>query len=149
MTKLLSELDPLTRERMATYAAWRCTPQNEREPRTMPELAAQLGVTSRTLRLWRYRPAFQELIAPLVEDGIRADLPEIGLALRRRAKEGSEPHIRLSLELLQAYGHKPRGSEPERAPIQIQVWAPSQPALPSEAAEVTELPPAHTVEETE
>ena len=149
MAKFLSELDSLTVHRMTQYAAWLCIPVPEREPRTLEEVATQIGVTSRTLRLWRYRPSFQELIAPLVEDGIRADLPEIGLALRRRAKAGSEPHIRLSLELLQAYGHKPRGSEPERPPIQIQVWAPSQPALPSEAAEVTELPPAHTVEETE
>ena len=86
MAKFLSELDSLTVHRMTQYAAWLCIPVPEREPRTLEEVATQIGVTSRTLRLWRYRPAFQELIAPLVEDGIRADLPEIGLALRKRAK---------------------------------------------------------------
>ena len=149
MPKYLSDLDSITIHRMTQYATWLCIPVPDRIPPTLEEVAAQIGVTSRTLRLWKYRPAFQELIAPLIEGGIRADLDEIGLALRRRAKEGSEPHIRLSLELLNAYGHKPRGSEPEQKPVVIQVWAPSQPKLPSEEAEVTDITPARTVEGTE
>lgn len=50
--------------RKALYIAWSCVPKDQRQPRTMTELASRLGVRTSTIRMWRKQdPAITERIA--------------------------------------------------------------------------------------
>lgn len=44
---------PISDFRKQAFLAWLCTPVKERDPRTMEDLAEQLGVTRRTLTNWK------------------------------------------------------------------------------------------------
>lgn len=51
---------PVTDFRKQAYLKWLCTPLKEREPRTLNDFAAELGVTTRTLQLWKDDKEFLE-----------------------------------------------------------------------------------------
>jgi hypothetical protein len=42
------------------YLEWLCTAPSEREPSTKTKLAAQFGITSKTLTRWEKKPYFRE-----------------------------------------------------------------------------------------
>ncbi len=47
------EIIPITDFRKQRFLDWLCTPQAEREPSTMEELAGELSITRRTLTNWK------------------------------------------------------------------------------------------------
>jgi len=81
---------------------WLATPQNEREPKTLDALAAEIGVRPATIQRWRTQKleplAAEEARLRLVEH-----LPEIYEALAKKAADGSAEHMELFLKL--ACGH--------------------------------------------
>ena len=139
MSSLAAVHDPLRTERMTRWATWLCTVPSDRDPPTVVQLCRELGVSERTLFNWRYEPEFHSLIEPLILRTAKRDLPEVVAMLGERAKSGSIEHIRLFLELIKAYGFQPRGSEPERAPIQIQILG--TPVLAAAETRVLEVAP--------
>lgn len=81
------------------YIDWLAQSKLERKPITEQFLAAELGVTDRTLRRWKLLPGFKEAITQRAREFLGGDLPEIYGALRREAIKGSFAHIKLALEI--------------------------------------------------
>lgn len=62
------------------------------------QVASQVGVTQKTLRLWRKEPEFGALVLEKSRDLIKENLPDIYSVLIKEAKKGSHQHLRLVLE---------------------------------------------------
>ena len=68
-------------------------------PRTQRELAKLLNVNEMTISRWKKLPGFQEEVTAVARTFLVVDLPEIYAALRKEAKAGSLPHIKVVLDL--------------------------------------------------
>lgn len=62
------------------------------------EVATTVGITQKTLRLWRKQPEFSELVLEKSRALIKENLPDIYSVLIKEAKKGSHQHLRLILE---------------------------------------------------
>ena len=81
------------------YLDWLAASRYERRPVTEQLLAAEIGITDRTLRRWKQLPGFRAAITQRARELLGDDLPEIYGALRREAVKGNFQHIKLALEL--------------------------------------------------
>ncbi len=88
--------------------SWLATPPARREPKTVEELANEIGVRPTTISRWRAR-----FLDPLVAEKARCELfehlPEVYRALAERAKDGSPEHIDLFLKMAAGGFNVPRG----------------------------------------
>lgn len=62
------------------------------------ETARKVGITEKTLRLWRKQPEFAEMVLDKSRALIKENLPDIYSVLTREAKKGSHQHLRLLIE---------------------------------------------------
>jgi hypothetical protein len=91
----------LTTDQMRVVS-WLATPEMEREPKTLEDLAAEIGVRSATILKWRT----QKLDALAAEESrmkIFEHLPEVYDVLAKEATDGSPEHMKLFLTV--ARGH--------------------------------------------
>lgn len=65
------------------------------------QVAETVGVTQKTLRLWRKEPEFGQAVLDKSRDLIKENLPDIYSVLIREAKKGSHQHLRLLIEHLE------------------------------------------------
>jgi hypothetical protein len=82
---------------------WLATPSDERVPLTEGAMARELGVNPSTLWKWKQKPGFQDEVHKLITASLGSDYHDIMAALKRQAKRGSFPHIKMCLELLGYY----------------------------------------------
>ena len=88
------------------FIAWLATPSSAREPHTQAELAEKLRVRPETLSRWKGDPDLIRTVGDTARELIGDDLPEIYSTLRRKAKQGSFPHLKMALELAGHYVEK-------------------------------------------
>jgi len=62
------------------------------------EVASTVGVTQKTLRLWRKEPEFGAAVLDKSRALIKENLPDIYSVLIKEAKKGSHQHLRLLIE---------------------------------------------------
>ena len=77
---------------------WLSSPENEREPKTLDDLAAEIGVRPATILKWRSRK-LDALAAEETRMKLFEHLPEIYQTLVRQAGDGSPEHIALFLKI--------------------------------------------------
>jgi len=90
------------------FVDWLTTPKSERQPVTMKELAVEFGVSDRTLRDWKERPAiravWEEQAKKVVGSPERAQ--DVLEAMYQRAVDSSDPKqvqaAKLYLEAIEA-----------------------------------------------
>jgi DNA-binding MurR/RpiR family transcriptional regulator len=78
--------------------SWLTTPENERKPETLEELAAEIGVRPATIKRWRTRK-LDTLAAEEARMKLLEHLPGIYRTLASKAEDGSHEHIRLFLNI--------------------------------------------------
>ena len=84
-------------EQEQAFIDYLATPADKRQ--TQKELAKEIGVTPKTLSLWKKRPEIIEAAYQRKVELVKAnDTPEIIDALVKKAKEGSYNHIKLFKE---------------------------------------------------
>ena len=81
---------------------WLTTPEMEREPKTLDDLAAEIGVRPATILKWRSRK-LDALAAEESRMKLFEHLPEVYEVLAREAADGSPEHMKLFLTV--ARGH--------------------------------------------
>ena len=77
---------------------WLSRPENEREPKTLEDLATEIGVRPATILKWRSRK-LDALAAEEARMQLLEHLPEIYQTLVRQAGDGSPEHIALFLKI--------------------------------------------------
>jgi hypothetical protein len=92
----------LTPEQLRVVA-WLAAPEKSREPKTLPELADEIGVKVATIYRWRERLNLDEWASDEARKGLFLHLPEVYKVLAERAKSGSYPHMKLFLETTGGY----------------------------------------------
>jgi DNA-binding MurR/RpiR family transcriptional regulator len=98
---LLSVRRHMTRELntdQLEVVSWLTTPESERKPETLEELAAEIGVRPATIRRWRTRK-LDALAAEEARMRLLEHLPEVYQTLANKAQEGSHEHIGLFLRI--------------------------------------------------
>jgi DNA-binding MurR/RpiR family transcriptional regulator len=78
--------------------SWLTTPENERKPETLEELAAEIGVRPATIKRWRTRK-LDTLAAEEARMRLLEHLPGVYRTLANKAEDGSHEHIRLFLNI--------------------------------------------------
>ena len=81
---------------------WLSSPENEREPKTLDDLAAEIGIRPATILKWRSR-RLDALAAEETRMKLFEHLPEVYDVLAREAADGSPEHMKLFLTV--ARGH--------------------------------------------
>jgi hypothetical protein len=81
---------------------WLSSPENEREPKTLDNLAAEIGVRPATILKWRSRK-LDALAAEETRMKLFEHLPSVYEVLAREAADGSPEHMKLFLTV--ARGH--------------------------------------------
>jgi hypothetical protein len=81
---------------------WLSSPENEREPKTLDDLAAEIGVRPATILKWRSRK-LDALAAEETRMKLFEHLPEVYDVLAKGAADGSSEHMKLFLTV--ARGH--------------------------------------------
>jgi len=81
---------------------WLATPEMEREPKTLEDLATEIGVRPATILKWRSRK-LDALAAEETRMKLFERLPEVYDVLAREAADGSPEHMKLFLTV--ARGH--------------------------------------------
>jgi hypothetical protein len=81
---------------------WLSSPENEREPKTLDDLAAEIGVRPATILKWRSRK-LDALAAEETRMKLFEHLPEVYHVLAKGAADGSPEHMKLFLTV--ARGH--------------------------------------------
>src|SRR5687768_16179579 len=88
------------------FMEWLATPSELRTPLTQGALATALGVHESTMSKWTRIPGFQDEVKALITASLKHDYQDIMYALKRKAKSGSFPHIKMCLEMLGYYTEK-------------------------------------------
>ena len=99
LTSLDSDSNGRWHVRQMATQIWLAMSKEERMPRTQRELAKLLNVNEMTISRWKKLPGFQEEVTAIARSFLVVDLPEIYAALRKEAKAGSLPHIKVVLDL--------------------------------------------------
>lgn len=95
----------LTKEQMR-LVEWLASPKDERNPKTLQELAGEIGVSPTTISRWRRNLKVDEMAAEMVRQMLFKDLPEVYSKLGEKAREGSYHHMRLFLETVNDHRQK-------------------------------------------
>jgi hypothetical protein len=85
------------------FIEWLALPSENRDPLTQYGLAERLGVDKATLVRWSKLPGLQTEVHRRITASLGSDYHDIMAALKRQAKRGSFPHIKMCLELLGYY----------------------------------------------
>ena len=98
---------PVSDFRKQTFLKWLCTPLKERDPRTISDLADQLGVSRRTLQNWRDDKEFieewEKLYIKNIGDPSRKQ--EIMDTLYRTATDPDDPkHVQAARQYFEIEG---------------------------------------------
>jgi hypothetical protein len=91
----------LTTDQMRVVS-WLATPEMEREPKTLEDLATEIGVRPATILKWRSRK-LDALAAEETRMKLFEHLPEVYDVLAKGAADGSPEHMKLFLTV--ARGH--------------------------------------------
>ncbi|MAG37628.1 MAG: hypothetical protein CL878_15445 [Dehalococcoidia bacterium] len=113
-------------------ATWLSTPPDERaeeEPQTLAELAAELGVSTRTLQRWRHDPAFGDVMWEHCGRLIEGRWHTIITAQIREAERGSLAHAQWLAQLRDRWHPKPQPEAPQ--PMHILAVSPKPRPLPA------------------
>jgi hypothetical protein len=95
----------LTTDQMRVVS-WLATPEMEREPKTLEDLATEIGVRPATILKWRSRK-LDALAAEETRMKLFEHLPEVYDVLAREAADGSPEHMELFLKVACGYGVPP------------------------------------------
>src|SRR5918993_5957798 len=87
----------LTTDQMRVVS-WLATPEMEREPKTLEDLATEIGVRPATIKRWRTR-RLDTLAAEEARMRLLERLPGVYRTLASKAEDGSHEHIRLFLNI--------------------------------------------------
>ena len=85
---------------------WLSSPENEREPKTLDDLAAEIGVRPATILKWRSRK-LDALAAEETRMKLFEHLPSVYEVLAREAADGSPEHMKLFLTVARGYDVPP------------------------------------------
>jgi hypothetical protein len=85
---------------------WLSSPENEREPKTLEDLATEIGVRPATIRKWRCR-RLDALAAEESRMKLFEHLPEVYDVLAKEAADGSPEHMKLFLTVARGYDVPP------------------------------------------
>src|SRR5215210_9410220 len=88
----------LTTDQMRVVS-WLSTPEMEREPKTLDNLAAEIGVRTATILKWRSRK-LDALAAEETRMKLFEHLPEVYEVLAKEAADGSPEHMELFLTVV-------------------------------------------------
>src|ERR687889_741986 len=80
---------------------WLSSPENEREPKTLDDLATEIGVRPATILKWRSRK-LDALAAEETRMKLFEHLPEVYDVLAKGAADGSPEHMKLFLTITSA-----------------------------------------------
>jgi hypothetical protein len=83
--------------------SWLATPEMEREPKTLEDLAAEIGVRPATILKWRSQK-LDALAAEETRMKLFEHLPEVYDVLAKKAADGSPEHMKLFLTVAGGYG---------------------------------------------
>jgi DNA-binding MurR/RpiR family transcriptional regulator len=97
---------------------WLTTPETEREPKTLDDLAAEIGVRTATILKWRSRK-LDALAAEETRMNLFEHLPEVYEVLAREAADGSPEHMELFLRVARGYGVPPITLTPPDRPTAL------------------------------
>jgi DNA-binding MurR/RpiR family transcriptional regulator len=78
--------------------SWLTTPEKERKPKTLEDLASEIGVRPATIQRWRTRK-LDALAAEEIRMRLLERLPGVYETLANKAEDGSHEHIRLFLNI--------------------------------------------------
>jgi DNA-binding MurR/RpiR family transcriptional regulator len=87
----------LTTDQMRVVS-WLATPERQREPKTLEDLATEIGVRTATILKWRSRK-LDTLAAEEARMRLLEHLPGVYRTLANKAEDGSHEHIRLFLNI--------------------------------------------------
>jgi hypothetical protein len=100
--------------------SWLSVPEDKREPKTLEDLAAEIGVRPATIQRWRARKldalAVKETRMKLFER-----LPEVYEVLAREAADGSPEHMKLFLTVVCGHDVPPTASTAPDGPTAL-MW---------------------------
>ena len=82
---------------------WLSRPENEREPKTLEDLATEIGVRPATILKWRSRK-LDALAAEETRMKLFEHLPEVYDVLAKGAADGSPEHMKLFLTVVRGHG---------------------------------------------
>src|ERR687889_190458 len=82
---------------------WLASPDNEREPKTLEDLATDIGVRPATILKWRSRK-LDALAAEETRMKLFEHLPEVYDVLAKGAADGSPEHMKLFLTVASGHG---------------------------------------------
>jgi phosphoglycolate phosphatase-like HAD superfamily hydrolase len=77
---------------------WLTSPENERKPETLEDLATEIGVRPATIQRWRTRK-LDALAAEEARMRLLEHLPGVYETMAKLAEDGSHEHIRLFLRI--------------------------------------------------
>lgn len=86
-----------------TYMEWLATPKKLRNPKTVEQIATQLGYDRTALWEWTKKPGWNKAVAQIAREYLHTEAPEILQSLGNRAKRGDVAAIKLALEILGEY----------------------------------------------
>jgi hypothetical protein len=78
--------------------SWLSVPEDKREPKTLEDLATEIGVRPATILKWRSR-TLDTLAAEEARMRLLEHLPGVYRTLANKAEDGSHEHIRLFLNI--------------------------------------------------
>jgi DNA-binding MurR/RpiR family transcriptional regulator len=85
---------------------WLAAPEDEREPKTLDALAAEIEVRPATVQRWRSRK-LDALAAEEARMRLLEHLPEVYETLANKARDGSHEHIGLFMRVARGYDPPP------------------------------------------
>jgi len=125
---------PVSDFRKQRFLSWLCTPLKERDPRTISDLASELGVDRRTLQNWRddkdFIEAWEKLYLKTIGDPSKKS--EIMATLFRTATDPDDPkHVQAAKTYFEIEG----SLKPARMEVQVS----NKPATELTDAQLAEL----------
>ncbi len=101
----MKDIKELSRNQLRVVS-WLTTAENQREPKTIEELAEEIGVRPATIQRWRSR-RLDAVAAEEIRMKLFEHLPQIYETVAEKAEGGSPEHIGLFLKIANAAPSEP------------------------------------------
>lgn len=88
------------------YMVYLATPSEARDPLHETAWAHENGVNPATLWKWKQIPEFRAEVRRLITDSLGDNYHDVMFALKKKAAQGSFPHQKIYLEMLDVYREK-------------------------------------------
>lgn len=85
------------------FMLWLATPSDVREERTLAAYCKAHDITRMSLWRWKKLPGFWQEVRALTAQFMADSVPDVLQSLKRLAKAGSFPHMKLYLEMVGMY----------------------------------------------